>query len=134
MAVLSDLYWLPLTVRNYLIQLGPKRIKEIGCREGEIKKEILGVREDPRILKKDLIDLDSINSLLKTQFSKQFIIGQRYSLKDAKEIISRIYNFNNITKTPKATDLENYFNIRKCTINLKDGKRINGYEILSLKS
>ena len=130
----SDLYWLPLTVRNYLIQLGPKRIKEIGCREGEIKKEILGIREDPRILKKDFTDLDSINSLLKIQFSKQFMIGQRYSLKDIKEIISKIYIFNNITKTPKATDLENYFNIRKCTINLKDGKRINGYEIISLKS
>ena len=57
----------------------------------------------------------------------------KISLKDIKEIVSRLYTVNGITKTPKATDLEDYFNIRKCTINLKDGKRINGYEIISLK-
>ena len=115
---ISDLYWLPLNMRNYIIQLGPQRIKEIGCREIDIRKEITNVTSGDRI---------------KTVFSELFIIGEKYSLKQIKEIISVVYSDLMISKTAKATDLEDYFNIRKCTINLKDGKRINGYEILSLK-
>ena len=139
----SDLYWLPLKIRNYLSLLGPKRIKELECRECEIIRELSGstkikekkltcsTQKKPK--QEELISASQLPILIEC-FSKQFIIGQRYSLKDIKEIISKIYIFNNITKTPKATDLENYFNIRKCTINLKDGKRINGYEIISLKN
>ena len=122
---ISDLFWLPLSVRNYLIQLGPKRIKEIGCREGEIRKELLGLG------RKDKPEFPT--NIIKSNFSKEFIIGERYSLKNIKKIISKLYTVNGITKTPKATDLEEFFNVRKCTINLKDGKRVNGYEILSLK-
>ena len=32
----------------------------------------------------------------------------------------------------KATDLENYFEVKKCTINLP-GKRVNGLEIINKK-
>ena len=139
---ISDLYWLPLKVRNYLSSLGPKRIKELECRECEIIRELSG---SPKIKEKKISSsvqkkpkqeefaLNPDLPVLVDCFSKQFIVGQRYSLKESKEIISKIYKLNNITKTPKATDLEDYFNIRKCTINLKDGKRINGYEILGLK-
>ena len=37
-------------------------------------------------------------------------------------------------KTAKASDLEDYFDVKKCTIYSKDGKKTNGYEILSLKN
>ena len=115
----SDLYWLPLNMRNYIIQLGPRRIKEIGCREIDIRKEITNVMSGDQI---------------KIKFSEFFNIGEKYPLKQIKEVISKIYLDLGITKTPKASDLEDYFNVKKCTIYPKDGKKTNGYEILSLKS
>ena len=114
----SDLFWLPLNMRNYLIQLGPKRIKEIGCREIDIRRDILN---------------SSCGDEIRLKFIEKFRVGERYSLKDIKQEVSNIYSVLSITKTPKAIDLEEYFEVKKCTICLKDGKRINGYEILSLK-
>ena len=114
----SDLYWLPLNMRNYLIQLGPKRIKEIGCREIDIRRDILN---------------SSCGDEIRLKFIEKFRVGERYSLKDIKQDVSNIYSVLSITKTPKAIDLEEYFDVKNCTICLKDGKRINGYEIIGLK-
>lgn len=117
----SDLYWLPLNMRNYIIQLGPEKIRALGYKEALIRREITNQ------------ELSGQNDLM-VCLIERFIVGNKYSLKSIKEDLLLIYNKVGITKTPKATDLEDYFNIRKCTINLKDGKRINGYEILSLKN
>jgi hypothetical protein len=116
----SDLYWLPLNVRNYLLLLGPERIKAVGYAEASIRKEIKN-----NILSEDLG--------LKQSLVDNFLIGEKYSLKIIKEGLSKIYSRYGITKTPKATDLEEYFNVKKCTIYPKDGKKTNGYEIISLK-
>ena len=117
----SDLYWLPLNMRNYIIQLGPEKIRALGYKEALIRREITNQ------------ELSGQNDLM-VCLIERFIVGNKYSLKSIKEDLLLIYNKVGITKTPIATDLEDYFNIRKCTINLKDGKRINGYEILSLKN
>ena len=115
----SDLGWLPLNMRNYLIQLGPKRIKELGCREIDIKRELSNISSD--------------NTLL-TELSKEFKIGERYQLKDIKNILTELYNKLNITKTPKAIDLEEYFVVKSVKIyNSETKKQSKGYEILSLK-
>ena len=49
-------------------------------------------------------------------------------------MLRKYYEDNNITKTPKATDLEEYFVLRKCQFVDKElGKRVEGFEIISLK-
>ena len=79
-------------------------------------------------------DLQS-NDLVKNEFLKIFLIGEKYLLKDVKDIIKKIYINLNITKTPKATDLELYFNVKNCLIyNSETKKQSRGYEIVSLKS
>ena len=114
---LENLHFIPMDYRCYINYLGIDRIRANGYKELDIKNEM--------------------NSLLSTsdvraKFIETFIIGSKYSLKESKLMISEIYQELNIIKTPKATDLEEYFNIRKC-IMIIDGKRINGYELLSLK-
>jgi hypothetical protein len=114
----SDLGWLPLNMRNYLIQLGPKRIKELGCREIDIKREISN---------------NSLDNNLVVELSKEFKVGERYQLKDIKRILTELYNKLNITKTPKAVDLEEYFVVKSVKIyNTETKKQSKGYEIIKL--
>ena len=97
----SDLPWIPRNYRNYLNYLGPEKIRSLRYEELELKKA--------------MNDLQS-NDLVKNEFLKVFLIGEKYLLKDIKEVIKKIYIDLNITKTPKATDLELYFNIKNCLI------------------
>ena len=114
---ISDLEFLPRDWKNYLISLGPERIKALGYIESNLKKELL-------------VYLSS--DLLKKQFRDTFEVGKRYTLKYLKESIGLIYQDNSVPKTPKASDLGDYFNVKKCSI-FENGKKVNGYEILSLK-
>ena len=53
----SDLYWLPLNVRNYLLLLGPEKIRAIGYAESSIRKEIKNnILSEDLGLKQSLID------------------------------------------------------------------------------
>jgi hypothetical protein len=47
-------------------------------------------------------------------------------------MLREFYNQNSISKTPKASDLEEYFNLKACKIKI-DNKWENGFEIMSLK-
>ena len=114
---ISDLEFLPRDWKNYLISLGPERIKALGYIESNLKKELL-------------VYLSS--DLLKKQFRETFEVGKRYTLKYLKESIGLIYQDNSVPKTPKASDLGDYFDLKKCSI-FENGKKVNGYEILSLK-
>ena len=59
-------------------------------------------------------------------------MGKRYLKSEIKEKLKEIYSSLSYTKTPKANDLENYFDVKECTI-LKDGKKSAGFEILKEK-
>lgn len=63
-----------------------------------------------------------------------FEVGQKYSKSDVKQILREIYHTCCISKTPKATDLEDYFIIKDCLVQNKDtGKRDRGFEIVKVK-
>lgn len=114
---ISDLYWLPREFKNYINYLGPEKIRALSYIEKDIKREMINLQAGSDIRK---------------EFISIFKIGSRYSLLEIKENVSIAYQKLNLSKTPKAVDIEEFFNIKKCTIS-KDGKRVNGYEILSLK-
>ena len=48
-------------------------------------------------------------------------------------MLREFYEENNITKNPKASDLEEYFNLKTCKVKNSDGKWENGFEIISLR-
>lgn len=64
----------------------------------------------------------------------EFNVGASYTKKDIKQKLKDIYFTLGISKTPKASDLEKYFEINEAKItNLVTGKRENGFKIISKK-
>ena len=79
---------------------------------------------------KDTLNLE-IN---KNQVYSLFEIGKRYTLKDIKLSLRSLYQSNNISKTPKAKDLEEYFNVTEVKIyDPVTKKQSKGYLIVSRK-
>ena len=63
-----------------------------------------------------------------------FEVGQKYSKSDVKQTLKEIYHTCCISKTAKATDLEDYFVIKDCLVQNKEtGKRDRGFEIVKAR-
>ena len=70
----------------------------------------------------------------KEQVYNLFEIGKRYTAKDVKLILGHLYSSLGLSKNPKATDIDDYFNTENTRIpNLETGKRDKGYLIVSRK-
>ena len=69
---------------------------------------------------------------IKEGLSKEFEVGQSYTKADIKEKLSEIYKKLSYKASPKATDLEEFFELKPCLITV-DGKRVNGFKILKEK-
>ena len=108
---------IPREYYNYINLLGFERIRALGYEEIELKREI-----------------SSNNSIQSSSIISLFTIGSKYSTQTIKKMLRKYYEENNITKTPKASDLEKYFNMRPCQFIDKElGKKVNGFEIIGLK-
>ena len=68
-----------------------------------------------------------------SEICKEFYVGLYISRKEAKEKLREVYKNANIKRTPKAIDLEDWFEIKRCTRLNKLGKKEEGFEILALK-
>ena len=80
-----------------------------------------------------MLDTTSDSVLYNTIYTR-FKCGERYTSKDLKEILREIYQDLGISKTPKASDLESYFDVSEVKITDKTtGKRSKGYLILGIK-
>ena len=88
--------------------------------------------EEANLKEKSSNDIKNID--LKSQFISIFKIGSRYTLKDIKTIVKDTYSNLNISKTPKASDLCNYFEVSEVKIYDSVLKKQNkGYLILGIK-
>ena len=74
-------------------------------------------------------DTDLLNSKILSEFN----VGESYSNTQIKTRLNEIYSEVGYKIKAKATDLNNYFNTKTCTINLAGGKRINGLKLISKK-
>ena len=110
-------------VKSYYLALGPKKLKALTYSKTYIKKE-LGIVTFSKEL---LINTITLN----------FNPGEKYSLSDLKVKLGNLYNSINYDATPKASDIENYFEIKSIVMYEKkeDGtrKQIRGYELLKRK-
>ena len=107
-------------IKGYYISLGSKRLHELGYNITKIRKELNIVTFSPELL---------INSIY-----DNFQSGKRMSLVDIKAKLTEIYQKINYEKSPKATDIIDFFDVKECIIvqNLGGGnkKRLRGYDLL----
>ena len=112
----------PVSYMNYYLKLGPSRLYALGYNITYVKREY-----------SDAINFDS--DVLKKNIVSNFEVGKVYTFSIAKDIIKNIYSSLGYNKTPRANDLENYFEIKKKMITNKEtGKRDHCYEILKIKT
>jgi len=105
-------------IRSYYTTLKPDRLKSLGYNRTYIERE-LGVV----VFNKEL--------LVKTIF-QNFKIGDKIPNTDIKNILTNLYSSINYKATPKAIDLGEYFEVKKCKIS-NNGKRLDGLELISVK-
>jgi hypothetical protein len=71
-------------------------------------------------------------SILSARILSEFNVGESHTNVYLKERLKEIYSEVGYKVNAKATDLGNYFDIKKCLIQI-GGKRVNGLKILSKK-
>ena len=119
----SVLNLVPLIYRKYIIDLGCRKIKALGY-----KKYLLDKEFEKRKSKQD--NSNKISDLIYSKLST----GNKYLKSEAKTLLSEIYKLLGINDSPKASDLEKYFELKE--VNMVDsstGKRVKGYLILKKK-
>lgn len=103
---------------RYYNLVGPERCKALGYNQTLLGREIHNM-----LVSKDEVRLS---------FLETFKPGERYTNKDLKDIVGKIYINLGISNKPKGSDINNYFHTKKVLIS-KDGIRVNGLEIISEK-
>ena len=109
-------------IKSYYIALKPQRLKALGYNITKIRKELGIVVFSPDLLK------ESIYS--------EFKEGEKYTLSDLKLKLGDIYSSINYSSTPKANDIERWFEVKEVLFNKivdEKRKRIKGYELLKSK-
>ena len=110
-------------VKSYYLALGPQRLRALSYSVTFIKKELGIVTFSPELL---------INTI-----TLNFNPGEKYSLANLKTKLGNLYSSINYTATPKATDLENFFETKEAKVNeiLSDGskKRVKATDIIGVK-
>jgi len=110
-------------IKSYYTTLGPERLRALAYNKTYIKKELGIVMFNPL--------------LLQNHIYHDFKVGDKLSLAEIKQKLFNIYSEINYSKTPKASDIENYFEVKEVSLFDKkpDGsrKRIKAYELLSQK-
>ena len=114
---------IPLVYKNYINVLGKDRIKALAYRKYSLEEEYNRVK----------INQNNTSNFLQILYSN-FCIGNIYLKSDIKIILGDIYKESGISMSPKASDLEKYFELRPCKVTNKEtGKRDHGFEILKKK-
>ena len=107
-------YVIPINYQNYINLLGFEKI-----RAGYYESAILGY-------------IQSQQNLQNSSITSLFNVGDKYTKKQIKEMLGEFYNLNNISKTPKASDLEQYYILKSIKLKIGD-KWENGFEIIKRK-
>ena len=106
---------IPINYQNYINTIGFEKIRALGYQESDLKDYINSNR---------VLNITSITSL--------FNVGDKYTKKQIKEMLANFYSLNSITKTPKASDLEQYYILKSIKLKVGD-KWENGFEIIKKK-
>ena len=109
-------------IKSYYLALGPEKLRALGYNKTYIEKE-LGV-------------VTFSQELLESNIYSEFKVGDKITLSDIKSRLEVLYKSINYDATPKAKDLENYFNVKEFSARVEiDGvkKVVKIYNIISRK-
>ena len=109
-------------IKSYYITLGPQKLKGMGYHITKIKRA-LGI-------------VTFSQELLEATIYNEFKVGDKITLSGIKDRLGYLYKSIGYDATPKAKDLENYFNIKESSARVEiDGikKIVKVYNIISKK-
>ena len=119
---------------KYYWTISASRAGSLKYQKGELEKEYQA-RLHPEIVSSKY----TVEDLEKKEKAKDIILttflpDNKYLKSDIKETLRKIYEDCGYNKTPKASDLDEYFELRSCQIKNKEtGKKDHGFEILKKK-
>ena len=105
-------------IKSYYISLGSQKLRALGYDKYKIEKE-LGI-------------VTFSYELLESSIYSEFKVGDKLTLSSIKDRLDYLYKSISYTATPKATDLEKFFEIKNSSI-YEDGKKIKCYTLLKRK-
>ena len=120
---------------KYYWTIPANRAGSLSYQKGELEKEYQLIM-NPDLAKKESEDKDIVEKKENTKkiILDTSVINNKYLKSDIKETLRKIYEDLGYDKTPKASDLEEYFELRSCQIKNKEtGKKDHGFEILKKK-
>ena len=109
-------------IKSHYLSLGPQKLKALSYNITRIRKELGIVMFSPELLIQEVYS--------------EFKEGEKYTLSNLKNKLSSIYSSINYSSTPKANDIEKWFEAKEVLFNkIVDGKRkrIKGYELIKSK-
>ena len=122
--VLDNIY--DTSYAKYYWTISAGRAGSLKYQKGNLEKEYQSIINPE--------DTSYIENEVKQKILSTFSIGNRYLKSDIKETLRDIYDDIGYNKTPKANDLDMYFELRACQIKNKEtGKKDHGFEILKKK-
>ena len=111
---------------KYYWTISASRAGTLSYQKGNLEKEYQSII-NPK-------DTSYIENEVKQKILSIFNLRTKYLKSDIKETLRKIYEDLGYDKTPKASDLEEYFELRSCQIKNKEtGKKDHGFEILKKK-
>ena len=126
--VLNNIY--DTSYAKYYWTIPANRAGSLKYQKGELEKEYQAIIH-PELIKVEA-DLEQKN-LAKDIILTTFLPDNKYLKSDIKETLKKIYEGIGYSKTPKASDLEEYFEIKECKITNSLGKQDHGFKILKKK-
>lgn len=110
-------------VKSHYLALGPQRLRSLSYSITKIRKALGIVMFSPELLIQEIYS--------------SFKEGEKYTLSNLKNKFASVYSSINYDSTPKANDIEKYFEIKEFSIYEKkpDGgrRKIRAYELLKSK-
>ena len=111
---------------KYYWTISASRAGSLNYQSGKLEEEYQAIT-NPK-------DTSILDTKLKNKIISTFSLNARYSKADVKEILKKIYSDLKYDKTPKANDLDQYFELKECKVlNSDTGKRDAGFEIIKKK-
>ena len=111
---------IPAKFKDYYIEMGPERIKANSYKENRLKEEWVKNHQEER----------GIGDEMMKEILGTFKLGQRYTNPEIKSKLKEIYQKYSYDKTAKASDLGDYFWLKK--VYMPSIKK-NGFEITGKK-
>ena len=111
---------------KYYWTIPANRAGSLSYQKGELEKEYQAIISGEKL---SLEEEKAKEKILQT-----FLVDNKYSKPDIKEMLRKIYEDCGYDKAPKASDLEQYFEIKLCkATTLSTGKQDNGFKIIKIK-